>query len=106
MRIAQVAFVLAAALAGNASVATAQDSYAQRKEGGRTCLAEHVHTASGPGATKPAARAAAIRAWIEYTNDEYGRAWASFGNAAGSATRYTKEASGWSATIDARPCRR
>ncbi len=73
---------------------------------GRLCMTNHGHSGSGPGATKPAARAAAIASWIDFTNFEYGRLWASFSASAGQSTRYTKEASGWSATVDARPCRR
>lgn len=76
------------------------------QEGGRLCMSNHGHSGSGNGASKPAARAAAIRSWADFTNFEYGRAWASFSSAAGSSTRYTKEASGWSATVDARPCKR
>ena len=76
------------------------------KEGGRLCMSNNAHSGSAAGATKPAARAGAIRSWAEFTNFEYGTAWASFSVAAGSSTRYIKEASGWSATVDARPCRR
>ena len=76
------------------------------QEGGRLCMSNHGHTGSAAGSTKPAARAAAIRSWAEFTNFEYGTAWASFSASAGSSTRYTKEASGWSATVDARPCKR
>lgn len=76
------------------------------KEGGRLCMSNHGHSGSGTGASKQSARASAIRSWIEFTGFEYGRAWASFAAAAGSSTRYTKEASGWSATVEGRPCRR
>lgn len=100
---AAVCAVSSAAWAEDSSLAASHDL---RKEGGRTCMSEHTHTGAGTGASKPAARAAAVRSWIEFTNFEYGRAWASFANAAGQATRYTKEASGWSASVDARPCRR
>ncbi len=77
-----------------------------RREKGKLCMSSHVHTGSGTGATKEAARKAAIRSWIDFTDFEYGSRWASFANAAGATTRYTKEVSGWSATVDARPCRR
>jgi hypothetical protein len=93
----------ASAFAEDSSLAESHDL---AKEGGRLCMSNHGHTGSGTGATKPAARAAAIRSWAEFTNFEYGRAWASFSAAAGSSTRYTKEASGWSADVDARPCKR
>lgn len=73
---------------------------------GRLCMTNHGHSGSGTAATKPAARASAVRSWIDFTNFEYGGAWASFAAAAGQSTRYTKEAAGWSATVDARPCKR
>ena len=69
-------------------------------------MATHGHTGAGAGATKAAARTAATRSWMEFTNFEYGPSWASFSAAAGSVTRYTKEVSGWSADVDARPCKR
>ena len=40
-------------------------SHTLRKEGGRTCMADHYHSGSGEGRTKEAARAAAVRPWIE-----------------------------------------
>ncbi len=80
-------------------------SHTLRKEGGRLCMADHAHTGSGTAASKDAAKAAAIRAWADFTNQEYGSDWARFGRAAGAATRYTKEEKGWTATVDARPCK-
>lgn len=80
-------------------------SHTLRKEGGRLCMADHAHTGSGTAASKVAARAAAIRAWADFTNLEYGSDWARFGKAAGAVTRYTKEEKGWTATVDARPCK-
>jgi len=76
------------------------------KEGGKLCMTEHSHSGSGTGATKNAAKAVAIRSWIDFTNLEYGRAWASFANSASQKTTYTKEQSGWSATVEGRPCKR
>ncbi|HEY7669214.1 MAG TPA: hypothetical protein VH852_01120 [Hyphomicrobium sp.] len=81
-------------------------SHTLRKEGGRLCMADHWHAGSGEGRTKAAARAAAIRSWADFTNFEYGTVWARFSLAASQATRYTKAESGWSAAVDARPCRR
>jgi hypothetical protein len=77
-----------------------------RKERGRLCMADHWHSGSGKGRTKATARRAAIRSWADFTNFEYGTVWAHFSLAASPKTRYTKEARGWSAAIDARPCRR
>jgi len=80
-------------------------SHTLRKEGGRLCMADHFHSGSGAGRTKAAAQAAAARSWADFTNFEYGSAWARWSLASGKAVRYTKEASGWSADVDARPCR-
>lgn len=80
-------------------------SHTLRKEAGKLCMADHAHTGSGTAATKAAARAAAIRAWADFTNFEYGSDWARFGRAASPVTHYTKEEKGWTATVDARPCK-
>jgi hypothetical protein len=77
-----------------------------RREGGKLCMSDHYHWGNGSGATKQAAQKAAIRSWIDFTDLEYGGRWASFANAASRKTSYTKETSGWSATVEARPCRR
>ena len=65
-------------------------SHDLRKERGRLCMADHWHSGSGEGRTKAAARAAAIRSWADFTNFEYGTAWAHFSRAASQTTRYTK----------------
>jgi hypothetical protein len=80
-------------------------SHKMRKEGGRTCFADHFHTGNGAGATKEAAKAAAIKSWAEFVDFEYGNTWAHFGRASSVSVRYTKETKGWSADVDARPCR-
>ncbi len=92
-----------AVLADDTGLASMHDL---RKERGRLCMADHWHSGSGEGRTKAAARAAAIRSWVDFTNFEYGTVWAHFSTAASQSTRYTKAASGWSAAVDARPCRR
>jgi len=81
-------------------------SHALRKERGRLCMADHYHSGSGEGRTKGSARKAAIRSWAGFTNFEYGTAWARYSLAASKSTRYTKAAFGWTAYVDARPCRR
>jgi len=81
-------------------------SHTLRREGGGLCMADHFHSGSGEGHTKRTARRAAMRSWIDFTNFEYGSLWARFSRARSRSTRYTKTASGWSATVDARPCRR
>jgi hypothetical protein len=101
---------LAGALSLAATAASADDtglaySHTLRKEGGRTCMADHYHSGSGEGRSKDAARASAVRSWIDFTNFEYGSTWARFGAAASPSAHYTKEASGWSAVVEARPCK-
>ena len=101
--------IIAAALASTTAVQADDTGFAYshtlRKEGGRLCMADHYHSGSGSGRTKAAAQAAAARSWADFTNFEYGSAWARWSAARGKSVRYTKEASGWSADLDARPCR-
>lgn len=80
-------------------------SHTLRKEGGKTCFADHVHSGSGDGLTKDAARAAGVRAWADFVDFEYGSNWARFSKASGVSVRYTKAEKGWTAWVEARPCR-
>jgi len=80
--------------------------HAVRREGGRLCLVDHWHSGSGDGSTKARAQNAAIRSWSGFTNFEFGSDWARYGLAASKSVRYSKSDSGWSAYIEARPCRR
>lgn len=91
-----------AALADETGLASSHDLV---KSGGRLCFADHWHSGSGDGATKEKARALAVRSWADFVNLEYGSSWARFSLAAGAKTNYIKETSGWSATVEARPCR-
>jgi hypothetical protein len=77
-----------------------------RREKGKLCMSDHWHSGSGTGATKDAAQKAAVRSWIDFTDLEYGCRWAGFGNAAGKKVSYSKESSGWSASVEGRPCYR
>ena len=91
-------------------VVTADDSgfapsHTLRKERGYSCMADHFHTGSGEGKTKAAAQAAAIKSWAEFVVVEYGTDWARYGRAGSTAVHYTKSADGWSASIEARPCK-
>lgn len=76
-----------------------------RKEHGKLCMTGHWHSGSGTGSSKAAAKRAAMRSWIDFTNFEYGSVWARYGRAASKSVRYAKESSGWSATVEGRPCR-
>lgn len=71
----------------------------------KVCFTTHSHYGYGNGQTKHAALRVAIKEWASFTRWEYGRAWASYGRAAGKIVGYTKAAKGWSASIEARPCR-
>ena len=103
------ALVLAIAFAASPS-AHAEDalaaSHGLAKQGGRLCMVDHAHSGFGTGASKPAARAAAVKSWIDFTNLEYGRSWASYSASGSQKVTYTKEASGWGATVEGRPCKR
>lgn len=77
-----------------------------RREKGKLCMSDHWHSGSGVGPTKKAAEKAAIRSWIDFTDLEYGGRWASFANAASRKVSYSKESSGWSASVEGRPCYR
>lgn len=74
--------------------------------GNKVCLTSHSHYGYGDGKTKRAALKAAAKEWASFTNWEYGRGWASYRRAAGKIVSYTKAAKGWSASIEARPCRK
>lgn len=76
------------------------------RSGGRLCFADHWHSGSGEGVTKEKAKLAAVRSWADFVDLEYGSTWARYSLAAGATTRYTKADSGWSAYVEARPCRK
>ena len=110
MQILKYLAIVVFAISAVSMMAIAEDSgmaasHATRNEGGRTCFADHFHSGNGAGATKEAAKAAAIKSWASFVDFEYGNTWAHFGRAASVAVKYTKEAKGWSADLDARPCR-
>lgn len=106
-----VAVLMSGGLAGGLALPAEADetglasSHTLRKEGGKTCFADHLHSGSGDGATKEAARAAAARDWSSFVDFEYGSNWAHYGKAAGIKVKYTKAEKGWTAWIEGRPCR-
>lgn len=110
MRFRLLALVMAAVSAPLAASAQEVSGLAamhdMRREKGKLCMSDHWHSGSGVGATKDAAQKAAIRSWIDFTDLEYGARWASFGNAAGKRVSHSKESSGWSASVEGRPCYR
>lgn len=111
MRFGTIFILAAGAVLASTASAWADDtglaySHTLRKEGGRMCMVDHFHSGSGEGRSKATARKAAMRSWASFTNFEYGTVWARWSLAKNKSTRYTKEAVGWSATVEARPCRR
>lgn len=74
---------------------------------GRTqCFDAHTHVGGADGRTKRTALKAAIREWQSFTAWEYGSTWASYRRAAGKTVEYIKAEVGWTARVEARPCRR
>ena len=69
------------------------------------CFSDHYHYGSGTGRNKPAAMKEAIVSWQSFTALEYGSDWARWGKAAGKAADCTKDSSGVSCSISARPCK-
>lgn len=77
-----------------------------RREGGRLCMTDHWHYGSSNGErSKAAAQKAAIRSWQDFTDLEYGSAWARFSRAASRKMGCSASGSGWGCDIEARPCK-
>lgn len=107
-----LALVLAAVAATTFAIpASAQEGglaamHAMRREGGRLCMSDHWHYgSSGTSSTKAAAQRAAIASWQDFTDLEYGRAWARFSRAASKKIGCSRNSAGWSCDAEARPCR-
>lgn len=90
------------ALADDTGMASIHDL---RREGGRLCQVDHFHYGSGTGATKAAAMRDAIGSWASFTALEYGSDWARWGRAASKGQSCSKDPSGFSCSISARPCK-
>jgi hypothetical protein len=76
-----------------------------RKVGKKTCLIDHEHNGNGSGLNRKTAELAAIRAWIGFTDLEYGSAWANFNNAIGKQVRCGSGIGGIQCDLLATPCR-
>ena len=97
-----LALMFAPALADQTGLAAMHDL---RKEGGRTCMADHFHSGSSSGKrTRAAAEAEAIRSWADFTALEYGSDWARYGKAGSRSMRCKHSADGWGCDLEARPC--
>jgi hypothetical protein len=80
--------------------------HSMRREGGRLCMADHWHYgSSGSQGSKAAAQRAAVASWQDFTDLEYGRAWARFSRAASKRIGCSRSGTGWSCDAEARPCR-
>ncbi len=98
--------VVSTVIPANAQDAGLAGMHTWRREGGRTCMADHWHYgSSGSKSTKAAAQRAAIASWQDFTNLEYGRAWARFSRAASRKMGCSRSSGGWSCDAEARPCR-
>jgi hypothetical protein len=83
------------------------DIHEWRREGSRTCMAEHFHDGSGNGATRKNAEASAIASWASFTIFEYGGRWGNYALAASKRMNCSQNgAAHWSCELTARPCRR
>ena len=69
------------------------------------CFSDHYHYGSGTGRNKPVAMREAIGSWQSFTALEYGSDWARWGKAASKGADCTKDSSGVSCSISARPCK-
>ncbi len=74
------------------------------KERGRLCMSGHVHEGNGSGATRRAARRAAVSSWASFTALEYGTDWAHFRNAGSRFMKCNRSGRGWACHTSGRPC--
>jgi hypothetical protein len=81
--------------------------HAQARVGGKVCMIEHEHYGeSRQYPSRATAEGQAVRQWVIFTAEEYGKAWGSYDLAVGK--RMSCESSGglWVCKTSARPCRR
>jgi hypothetical protein len=77
-----------------------------RREGGRLCMADHIHFGSSSAQrSRTAAQREAVKSWQDFTDLEYGSDWARFGRAASKRVGCSSGSGGWSCNVEARPCR-
>jgi hypothetical protein len=112
LRVALGLIIAATAVAGtDVSVALADETglasmHALRREGGRTCMADHWHYgSSGSHRSRAVAQGASIRSWVDFTDLEYGSTWARWGRAASKRMGCSRSGAGWNCDAEARPCR-
>jgi len=84
----------------------AESLHSMRREGGRLCMTDHWHYgSSGTLASKSAAQKSAIRSWQDFTDLEYGSAWARFSRAASRKMGCSPAGGGWTCDVEGRPCK-
>jgi hypothetical protein len=113
MRIASASlFAIGLAALGTVDIALAQQDgamaslHAQRREGGKICMADHFHNGSSSGQpSRKAAEIAAIRDWAGFTAWEYGTHWGNYGIAGSKRINCTQSGSSWGCDLEARPCK-
>ncbi len=94
--------MIAPALADQTGLAS---MHVLRREGGRTCMADHFHSGSSSGQrSRGSAEAEAIRSWADFTALEYGSDWARYGKAGSRSIRCKRTGDGWGCDLEARPC--
>lgn len=99
------AFAFTGSLAVRANDTGFASSHTLRREGGRTCFADHWHGGNASAGSKVVAYTAAMKIWYDTTAGEYGSDWAKWGKSAGKKIAYAKSADTWTATVDSRPCK-
>ena len=81
-------------------------SHDLRREGNRLCFSEHTHYGSSVGQpNQKVAQIAAIRAWSDFVDLEYGGTWSSFARASCKDLKCSPSNGGWGCDLAARPCR-
>jgi hypothetical protein len=105
--LATVALMVATAGAHAATDGALVGLHDLRREGGKTCMSEHLHSGSSSGEpTRGRAEAGALRSWADFTALEYGAHWGSTSLAGSKAMKCSQGPSGWSCDFEARPCKR
>ncbi len=84
-------------------------SWGEKGSNGKVCrvlLGTHNHHGRGHGASKSAAKAAAVKRWSGFTVWEYGKAWGHYSLAQGKSVSCNKaRRGGWRCKVTAQPCK-
>jgi hypothetical protein len=77
-----------------------------RKVGKKSCMVDHFHEGSAQGTTQKLAELAAVRAWVSFTDLEYGSDWADFRLAMSRTVKCSREdVARWSCRAEGLACR-